>query len=363
METKEKTKKKNLIKPDITKLTGNFRFDISRCWISYTPGRDDDSNIPSQKGSFVDHIYNHHALWLKIISLLNRRVFNVVADQRVDKCIRKGYKYGKNKYGIEMKTNIYPNGFEMQFYQNVTKPENSNGGQYDFDKFARMPYLLKLSVKAEILAIEKLVKRFIKVEQCDPKENAVEFILNRFQTSSFTKNNIKSLDEMDSLMSDHDHSYNSQDKNKLKINNGDIKYFYDNKRLARGKAYHNINNMWWVILNDTTVTNISSNQLFDFVPGMPKRLELTTSQKAQKIHTALKTAEANQNYERCIVLRELLKAYKLYRIWSIKWGKWWGPDNGGYTSDINSAGVYTQQDIDKSPDYYNNLTNTEAKEV
>lgn len=51
-----------------------------------------------------------------------------------------------------------------------------------------------------------------------------------------------------------------------------------------------------------------------------------------------------------------------YYLLSLKWsnGKekyvWWGPDNSGYTEDVNQAGVYTEEDIAKRPLYYRNTS-------
>lgn len=51
---------------------------------------------------------------------------------------------------------------------------------------------------------------------------------------------------------------------------------------------------------------------------------------------------------------------KEYYILSLKWsnGKeiyaWWRPDNNGYTSDLNQAGIYTEEQINKRTLYYKN---------
>lgn len=41
---------------------------------------------------------------------------------------------------------------------------------------------------------------------------------------------------------------------------------------------------------------------------------------------------------------------------------WWGPHNSGYYCDIESAGLYTQEQIDANPTYYNNGVTTLAVE-
>ncbi|PZT51998.1 hypothetical protein [Paenibacillus silvae] len=51
-----------------------------------------------------------------------------------------------------------------------------------------------------------------------------------------------------------------------------------------------------------------------------------------------------------------------YYLLSLKWSKgkdkyvWWGPENSGYTEDLNQAGIYTEEDLDKRPLYYRNTT-------
>jgi hypothetical protein len=57
---------------------------------------------------------------------------------------------------------------------------------------------------------------------------------------------------------------------------------------------------------------------------------------------------------------------KVYHIFSLKhspWGNeavWWRPDDDGYTSHIDQAGVYREELINARPEYYNNGTDTIA---
>lgn len=53
-----------------------------------------------------------------------------------------------------------------------------------------------------------------------------------------------------------------------------------------------------------------------------------------------------------------MKYYLLSLKWSDGKGKyvWWGPDNSGYTEDLNQAGIYTEEDLAMRPLYYCNTT-------
>ncbi|MED0649776.1 hypothetical protein P9246_15805 [Aeribacillus pallidus] len=52
---------------------------------------------------------------------------------------------------------------------------------------------------------------------------------------------------------------------------------------------------------------------------------------------------------------------KEYYLLSLKWSKdshfvWWGPNNNGYTHDLNKAGVYTEETINSNLPYYSNTS-------
>lgn len=52
----------------------------------------------------------------------------------------------------------------------------------------------------------------------------------------------------------------------------------------------------------------------------------------------------------------------MYYLLSLKWSKredlyvWWGPNDSGYTTDINQAGVYTEEQINSRKNYYSNTS-------
>jgi hypothetical protein len=87
------------------------------------------------------------------------------------------------------------------------------------------------------------------------------------------------MDKIDSLAEFQGPSYryeiykdrmgsNAVDRDGKVIKNGQVKYFrhYWSGRLMRGEAIYNINNMWWVVMNETSATNIAAYELFDPTP-------------------------------------------------------------------------------------------------
>ena len=72
------------------------------------------------------------------------------------------------------------------------------------------------------------------------------------------------LSDLDGQRSAHRLYDNDRDNNP--VYNGQIKSFcdeYGDGKVRKGKVYHNINNMWWVITDPMTVRNVASFHLFD----------------------------------------------------------------------------------------------------
>lgn len=93
------------------------------------------------------------------------------------------------------------------------------------------------------MTVDRIKDRFVKSWH-HPQEN-MDFELSELDGTTYEK-------------------YNSTDRDKNVIHDGDIKYYRGwDGYLRRGKVYHNINNMWWVIVNKYEWNNIASFELFD----------------------------------------------------------------------------------------------------
>lgn len=164
---------------------------------------------------------------------------------------------------LRFKAQYAPNLFEIEFYQDVFH-ENPHGGFYDFDKYEKMPYLIQ---KRYDWTREKLLQYF---EKCG---YSIEFGKNTCKGAAFIVHDyIRSwhhpqenwffLKAVDGQTAKYEPNGTDRDGNILR--NGETKYFRDwSGYLLRGKVYHNINNMWWVLLADGQVRNVACFDLFD----------------------------------------------------------------------------------------------------
>ena len=92
-----------------------------------------------------------------------------------------------------------------------------------------------------------------------------ELIIKRFREKCWHKPEAK-MPNFKLSMSDGssgEPEYNIKDRDGKEILNGQIKFFRYNGYLCKGKVYHNINNMWWAIVNDKFYTNMACFELFD----------------------------------------------------------------------------------------------------
>ena len=215
--------------------------------------------------------YPHFGTLHRIFNMLRAEGFTIENDAEVAKCIRRDYYIGR-RGDLGLYAHRYPAGFEIMFYQDIFI-ENKNGGRYDFDKIQKMPYLDRLrfmKYRDKIIALLKSLEDLTDETTPNPRL-AEERIKARYVEEWHHEQK-----DMNFRLSDLDgqtqEPYNSRDRDGKTVYNGEVKYFrHWNGRLYRGRVYHNINNMWWVILDRFTVRNVASFELFDLTPEDNRR--------------------------------------------------------------------------------------------
>lgn len=211
---------------------------------------------------WLRHKFRHYGLLHRIFNMLRGYGFEICNDMEVSKIIRKDHFVGV-KGNLKFKASRYPRGFKIEFYQELVTV-NSLGGYYDFNKFQKMPYLIQ---KQYIFVVNKICSFLSEFAQnktkpvCRTAEDAIKYAY--VQSWHHPQESMDfDLSELNGTTCEE--SYNNTDRDGKTIFNGELKYFRDYKGyLNRGIVYHDLNNMWRVILNDTEIAKIADFQLFD----------------------------------------------------------------------------------------------------
>lgn len=244
---------------------GNYTYEIGKRTASFHFHRD-----PTENHDWKDRgDWSHYAVMNRLINFMRTRGWKIDTDKTVSKCIRRDFRCGR-KGNLEVKAERFPAGFSFEFFQNINFV-NPYGGYYDFDKFEKMPYLIRLEFRNELCHMVAFLHSILSdLTDVTPPEFvlAEDKIKYDYITSGwrdFHKTMAEfSLSDLDGQTTE---SYNNKDRDGKVIFNGQVKYFRDfSGHLARGKVYHNINNMWWVIVNREKIRNIADFELFDLTP-------------------------------------------------------------------------------------------------
>ncbi|WP_189370652.1 hypothetical protein [Tateyamaria omphalii] len=117
-------------------------------------------------------------------------------------------------------------------------------------------------------------------------------------------------------------------------------------RIIKGRAFYNINNMWWVVLNRYERVNRANFELF---VGQPDRLREKRNHRlrVKSIERAMRAAAANGDTARAEVLKRLrLGGGEPCRIWSRKEKAYYGTGFSGYQTSRAEAGIYTREEAE-----------------
>jgi hypothetical protein len=249
-----------------------------------------------------------------LIRFMRRRGWYVHRDPRVVKhyrCLRQDYRRCWHPGGLQCKLRLSGRTLEIQFYQNRTKPDNPAGGEYDFHKMERMPYLLRLRTQLEMkMVCTWLMSQFlygVKPEQqpCDAFHLTADewleqwWVRNRFEQSRPDPATVQV------------EGYNSKCMDGV-VRNGDKVFFlgsYVKQRWGVGIAEHNINNMWWIKVGQHSVFNVASHHLSHARPeGSLRGRVISEENRRRRLEDLMLRAAKEQRYLDAERMRVALKA-------------------------------------------------------
>jgi len=283
-----------------------------------------------------------------IIRLLRKNGWQVKRDEDVYKnyrCLSKHRRYCR-KGDLEAKLALCGRHIEFETYQNIVNVKNSNGGEYDFDKMDRMPYLFR---KMTILIHKKIRDFLVKGNNYEvkPEEKShgpgynqitgLEWIQQNYRDSWPFKGDLTTYQISD---------YNRKSKDGKLLDHKQPVYFhgYDGK-IRSGTTYYNINNMWWILCGKYTVRNICSSDIYVDPPNNIREYRCEHNRR-KKLESLLAEAIKSMSFIRAELLKNLIFDNEpVYQIWSNKDDLWYRSQCAGYTRDSADAGKYTAAEV------------------
>lgn len=251
-----------------------FRIDQRGAWVKFF-------NNTTQSHSWDEKSFPHYVLFNDVMKFLGSIGFYVSKNKEIQKhypVLSKDHKAGQY-LALKFRANRYPVGFEIQFFQDEVR-DNPAGGFYDFDKFDKMPYLIK---KQLILTQNKLRNYFSGLgyeDLSEPVRRTPEDEI-KYRMLESCHHPLASMDDVlpkgrtEDGIKNVNGGRNVNDRDGKEIEDGEFKYArrndgrYGDGYLRRGIVYHSINAQWWMICG-SHVETFSAHELFDLSPNEPR---------------------------------------------------------------------------------------------
>ncbi len=278
-----------------------------------------------------------------LIRLLRQRGWTISADpdvHRHHRCISPDHRLGR-RGALRCSIQVCGRHVEVNVWAETWPVCNRNGQRYDFGKLDRFDYLDRQRFILERRYIVAWLRTIAPVSVFEParRMSALERIRHGYDTSWHTKTELGRPDwgqncnrtSGDGALLEHDQ---------------DVWVRSDTGRWLRGRAFYNLNSMWWVVAGGE-LHNKSCGELFVARPS-DLREKLNRRRRRARLEGELAKAIVERRYQRAELLdRILFASADVFNIWSRKNDCWYGVNFCGYTKDRNRAGRYTRDEAER----------------
>lgn len=280
--------------PKIARPPGTVRFHDAGISVWEEPGGRHGLPTGYEKGFQHDVLHG-------LIRLMRQRKWRVFQDADIVKnynCLKDGRRRAKHFCCLEARIAMSGRHLEITFYQEVKRPKdgNPNGGEYDYNRLAGMPYLMRKRCELEMDHIAGWLIHMCgyaykpERQPCSVFGVDVDTWLEQRSKEAHWHSYKRAIDDPKPV-----EKYNSKCLDGH-VQNGERVYFlggYVEQRWGVGIAEHNINNMWWVKIGTHEVRNVASHHLSHAIPegGLRGRKILDWRRKERLEKLMLKAAK------------------------------------------------------------------------
>lgn len=234
-----------------------------------------------------------------IVKLLRSLGWKVRKDPEVSASIQNGYRIAR-KDDLFCYIEQCGRCCKVEAYTEYNRT-NQHGGRYDFNKLMRMNYLDR---KRWDLVRSKIIALFpgASVSSNDDPFLGIEGI-QRKRSEGWHAHAITPGE------SNQPQCNRNASDGSLLVDSQPVNFFRYG-RIQYGIAFHNINNMWWVLLPSGEIRNEACFELFpigtvEILRGRYGDIHANT--RTRKLQRLLNTSKEKNEFERAIIYRDLLK--------------------------------------------------------
>jgi hypothetical protein len=261
-------------------------------------------------------------VWHELRAYFWRRGFRLREDPRFKILMLRRGRKGPAGRELEVKIHVSGRCVDVMFFQNVANVDNRSGGEYDFDKYQRMPQGLRSRCLVEMTTLVRwLEETFGYTRNADLRRlSAASPLLLAIRTLAERRERegLSPLELWERTWGRHGKSwppaddyntYGYKDRDGRVMKPGDRRWVYLSGRLAEVDVYPNQNGMWTCWRAGTYLTQASSGELFTWDPARPpaRRKRLDPKKLRERLAREFGAAVRDQRWGRVESLGRALK--------------------------------------------------------